>query len=46
MSATKLRTPLNQSLECMRTTPDLLTYQGSATNAFVGAFAGIADIQV
>jgi hypothetical protein len=45
IKAKNLRPKLNLSLENIRATPDLLTYQGSATNAFVGAFAGIADIQ-
>ena len=45
MTAQHLRKSLNLSLENIRHTRDLMTYQGAATNAFVGAFAGIADIQ-
>jgi hypothetical protein len=45
VDAKHLRGKLNASLENIRSTPDLLTYQGAATNALIGAFAGIADIQ-
>ena len=45
LTAKHLRKSLNLSLENIRHTRDLMTYQGAATNAFVGAFAGIADIQ-
>ena len=45
ITAKHLRSSLNLSLENMRSTPDLMVYQGAATNAFVGAFSGITDIQ-
>ena len=45
ITATHLRRSLNLSLENVRSTPDLMVYQGAATNAFVGAFSGITDIQ-
>jgi hypothetical protein len=44
-TAAHLRKSLNLSLENIRHTRDLMTYQGAATNAFIGAFAGITDIQ-
>ena len=45
LTAHHLRKSLNVSLENIRHTRDLMTYQGAATNAFIGAFAGITDIQ-
>lgn len=45
INAKALRSKLDESLKCVAATPDLATYQGSATNALVGAFAGITDIQ-
>eukprot|EP00912_Choanoflagellata_sp_UC4_P000356 UC4_evm2s219 len=45
ITADKLRSKLGSSLANIRSAPDVIVYQGSATHAFVGAFAGIADVQ-
>jgi hypothetical protein len=45
LDAKHLRPLLQQSISTMSSHPALPTYQGSKTNAFVGSFAGITDIQ-